>query len=75
MKWPVVAILRQNVMAVIVPAPASGKPASGKKGKKSGKIEKIDQLAGRRVGVVSGNEATTGLLERCSTITACRATK
>jgi TRAP transporter TAXI family solute receptor len=62
MKWPVVAILRQNVMALIVPAPASGKPASGKKGKKSGKIEKIDQLAGRRVGVVTGNEASPDLL-------------
>jgi TRAP transporter TAXI family solute receptor len=57
MKWPVVAILRQNVMALIVPA-----PASGKKGKKSAKIEKIGQLAGRRVGVVAGNEASPDLL-------------
>jgi TRAP transporter TAXI family solute receptor len=57
MKWPVVAILRQNVMALIVPA-----PASGKKGKKSVKIEKIDQLAGRRVGIVTGNEASPELL-------------
>jgi TRAP transporter TAXI family solute receptor len=57
MKWPVVAILRQNVMALIVPA-----PASGKKGKKSAKIEKIGQLAGRRVGVVTGNEASPDLL-------------
>jgi TRAP transporter TAXI family solute receptor len=56
-KWPVVAILRQNVMALIVPA-----PASGKKAKKSGKIEKIDQLAGRRVGIVTGNEASPELL-------------
>ncbi len=56
-KWPVVAILRQNVMALIVPA-----PATGKKGKKSGKIEKIDQLAGRRLGIVTGNEATPDLL-------------
>jgi TRAP-type uncharacterized transport system substrate-binding protein len=62
MKWPVVAILRQNVMALIVPAPASEKPASGKKGKKSGKIEKIDQLGGRRVGIVTGNEASPDLL-------------
>jgi TRAP transporter TAXI family solute receptor len=57
MKWPVVAILRQNVMALIVPAT--------KKTKKSGKaekIEKIGQLAGRRVGVVTGNEATADLL-------------
>ena len=57
LKAPVVAILRQNVMALIVPA-----PASGKKGKKSAKIEKIDQLAGRRVGLVTGNEASPGLL-------------
>ena len=59
LKAPVVAILRQNVMALIVPA-----PASGKKGKKSAKIEKIDQLAGRRVGIVSGNEASPDLLRR-----------
>jgi TRAP transporter TAXI family solute receptor len=57
LKAPVVAILRQNVMALIVPA-----PASGKKGKKSGKIEKIGQLAGRRVGIVTGNEASPDLL-------------
>jgi TRAP transporter TAXI family solute receptor len=57
LKWPVVAILRQNVMALIVPP-----PASGKKGKKSGKIEKIGQLAGRRVGIVTGNEASSELL-------------
>jgi TRAP transporter TAXI family solute receptor len=57
LKWPVVAILRQNVMALIVPA-----PASGKKTKKSAKIEKIDQLAGHRVGIVTGNEASPELL-------------
>jgi ABC-type nitrate/sulfonate/bicarbonate transport system substrate-binding protein len=65
LKWPVVAILRQNVIALIVPpsASASGKTASAKKGKKkSGKIEKIDQLAGHRVGIVTGNEATPDLL-------------
>jgi len=56
-KSPVVAILRQNIMALIVPA-----PASGKKEKKSAKIEKIGQLAGRRVGIVTGNEATPELL-------------
>ena len=57
LKAPVVAILRQNVMALIVPA-----PASGKKGKKSAKIEKIGQLAGHRVGIVTGNEASPDLL-------------
>jgi TRAP-type uncharacterized transport system substrate-binding protein len=62
-KWPVIAILRQNAMALIVP-PSSSKSASpsAKKGKKSGKIEKIGQLAGRRVGIVTGNEATPELL-------------
>jgi TRAP transporter TAXI family solute receptor len=58
LKWPVVAILRQNVMALIVPPSASAK--KGKK--KSDKIEKIGQLAGRRVGIVTGNEATPDLL-------------
>jgi TRAP transporter TAXI family solute receptor len=59
LKWPVVAILRQNVMALIVPPSAS----AAKKGKKkSGKIDKIDQLAGHRVGIVTGNEATPDLL-------------
>jgi TRAP transporter TAXI family solute receptor len=57
LKAPVVAILRQNVMALIVPP-----PASGKKGKKSEKIEKIGQLAGHRVGIVTGNEASPELL-------------
>src|SRR5215469_13413073 len=110
--WPVVTILRQNVMALIVPAagatkveagaatkPAKktsakggkskggetksaregGKNAKGGKGTKSAKSEdsdssndsdsgdskfgKVTDLSGKRVGVVSGNEATTGLLE------------
>jgi TRAP-type uncharacterized transport system substrate-binding protein len=73
LKWPVVAILRQNVLALIVPAPAptakkSKKPAKaeksekGEKAEKSDKLEKIEQLAGRRVGIVTGNEATPDLL-------------
>jgi TRAP transporter TAXI family solute receptor len=57
LKAPVVAILRQNVMALIVPA-----SSSGKKAKKSAKIEKIEQLAGRRIGIVTGNEASPELL-------------
>ncbi|HEY1473611.1 MAG TPA: TAXI family TRAP transporter solute-binding subunit [Pseudolabrys sp.] len=104
--WPVVTILRQNVMALIVPAAgatkveesaatkpakktsakggkskggeskAGGKNAKGGKGTKStkgdasddsdssdSKFGKVTDLAGKRVGVVSGNEATTGLLE------------
>jgi hypothetical protein len=118
-EWPVVAIVRQNVMAFIVPAPATATPApatpgeakpsakteeaketKGKKGAKeakeakdaktvkgkpnaneaknakgeegksakaddaeeSGKLEKISRLAGRRVGIVTGNEANASLL-------------
>src|SRR6516165_4623319 len=102
--WPVVTILRQNVMALIVPAAgatkveesaatkpakktsakggkskgakAGGKNAKSAKGTKSAngdgsddsdssdsKFGKVTDLSGKRVGVVSGNEATTGLLE------------
>jgi len=58
LNWPVVAVLRQNVMVLIVPA-----PIAAKKGKKTAKIEKVAQLSGHRVGIVTGSEATTGLLE------------
>ena len=117
--WPVVAILRQNVMALIVPTPATTvtakketsapekkeKSAKGGKSAKAGKsdkaaksgknakaaksddaaaadagddksgedtgqsaaagdhLKKVQQLAGRRVGIVTGNVATTDLLE------------
>jgi TRAP-type uncharacterized transport system substrate-binding protein len=114
LNWPVIAILRQNVMALIVPAPpaaaaapaagaaasapaaTSSKSAKGSKGSKaaksgksakgaksaksddsddtddsdssddsgdSDKFGKVAQLSGKRVGIVTGNEATTGLLE------------
>jgi TRAP-type uncharacterized transport system substrate-binding protein len=99
LNWPVIAILRQNVMALIVPAPgaankpgsgasavtanaakgskgaAGSKPAKGTKSTKtaasddsddsgdSDKFGKVAQLSGKRVGIVTGNEATTGLLE------------
>jgi TRAP-type uncharacterized transport system substrate-binding protein len=106
--WPVVAILRQNVIALIVPAPAptptpaaaaapakkaatpkatkTAKPAKTAKAKKTAKTAKdkdadtdddssddtakddsnklkVTQLAGKRIGIVTGNEATPGLLE------------
>jgi TRAP-type uncharacterized transport system substrate-binding protein len=101
--WPVVAILRQNVMALVVPAapaapaktekPAAkpAKSAKGGKGTKAAKqsakaaakddsdddssdddsssdsdktkFGKVADLAGKRVGIVTGNEATAGLLE------------
>jgi TRAP-type uncharacterized transport system substrate-binding protein len=91
--WPVVAILRQNVMALIVPAPAAANAAPAaanaaaekaakptkktksvkpdKKAEKAdqaeqtdddGKLAKVTQLAGRRIGIVSGNEASADLL-------------
>ena len=96
LNWPVVAILRQNVIALIVPAPppappAPAKSAKGAKGKgakaakaakaaksddsddssddsgddsdDSGKFGKVTQLSGKRVGIVTGNEATAGMLE------------
>ncbi len=104
--WPVIAIVRQNVMALIVPPPvAAGKPkdgqnpdagaasaksAAGPKASKSAKsakstksaknadsddsdasddsgdsnkFGKVGQLAGKRIGIVTGNEATAALLE------------
>jgi TRAP-type uncharacterized transport system substrate-binding protein len=118
--WPVVAILRQNVIALIVPAPAAtpaaapaaaaaatpapakkgaspkatktakpAKPAKATKTAKSTKTAKtakdkdsdsdddsdddstkdkdssklkVTQLAGKRIGILTGNEATTDLL-------------
>jgi TRAP-type uncharacterized transport system substrate-binding protein len=106
LNWPVVAILRQNVVALIVPPPvkpaktskSTGKSAdsgkdSGKDNSKSAKsakggksaktaksassddsgddsdaasdskFGKITDLAGKRIGIVTGNEATRGLLE------------
>src|SRR6516165_4867439 len=75
--WPVVTILRQNVMALIVPTAgatkveesAATKPAKktsakgGESDSSDSKFGKVTDLSGKRVGVVSGNEATTGLLE------------
>jgi len=103
LNWPVVAILRQNVMALIVPAPTaaaakpgttaapvktaeskkskSGKAAKGSKGAKGAKAAasddsdasdddsdkdsfgKVSDLAGKRVGIVTGNEANVRLLD------------
>jgi TRAP-type uncharacterized transport system substrate-binding protein len=107
--WPVVAILRQNVIALIVPTPAptpaaaAAAPAPAKKGatpkatktakpakpakatktaktakdsdsddddsgddstkdKDSNKL-KVAQLAGKRIGIVTGNEASSDLLD------------
>ncbi len=117
LSWPVITIVRQNVMALMLPASAAatkgavgnsataakggsgGKTASAGSADKSaknsknvkttkstksaksaksaksedsddsdnsddgGKFAKVSQLFAKRVGVVTGNEATTGLLE------------
>jgi TRAP transporter TAXI family solute receptor len=53
-----VATLRKNVVVLWVPPPAKGK------GKKAGpKITKIEQLAGRRVGVLGRTPANVNLLK------------
>src|SRR5215831_11309729 len=57
----VVAILRHVVVALIVPAPGVRAPKDGKK-LKPAKIEKIEQLAGRRIGIVSRTDTNVQLL-------------
>lgn len=63
--WPVVAILRQNVVALMVPAPGAREVKKGPKGKseKPPKIENIADLAGRRVGIVDGPNGGPELLD------------
>ena len=102
LNWPVVAIVRQNVMVLAVPQPAGAKPkpeesaapaktakkdsskSKAKGSKKNAKSKaaksdsddsddsdsgsdstfgKVTDLAGKRVGIVKGTEATRGLLE------------
>ncbi len=54
-----IAIARRDVAVLMVP-PATGR--GGKKGKSGPKIEKVGDLAGRHVGIVSDSDATTDLL-------------
>ena len=64
--WPVVTILWQNVMAFVVPAPGAAAASSGGKKAKAAKpvkLEKVPELAGHRIGIVTGTAATTDLLE------------
>jgi TRAP-type uncharacterized transport system substrate-binding protein len=61
--WPVVAITRQNVIALIVPAASVHPAKKGKHAKAADKIEKVADLTGKRVGIVSGNEASPRLLK------------
>src|SRR5262245_7215691 len=61
--WPLVAILRQNAMLLIVPSPAArGPQQKGKAAKAPPKIEKVSDLTGRRVGIVTPSEADEDLL-------------
>jgi hypothetical protein len=57
--WPVVAILRQDVVVLIVPAPDA---YASKKGRRHGKIEKVSELIGKRVGIVEGTDGGADLL-------------
>ena len=57
--WPVVAILRQDVVVLIVPAPDAYAP---KRGRKHGKIEKVSELVGKRVGIVDSTDGGADLL-------------
>ena len=66
--WPVVAILRQNVVALIVPPAAARAPAPAE-GKRRGKgeaaapkLEKVADLAGRRIGIVASTDGGQELL-------------
>jgi hypothetical protein len=58
----VVAILRHNVVMLLVPAPDARAPKDGRKVKPA-KIDKVQQLAGRRVGVVSRADANLQVLD------------
>jgi TRAP-type uncharacterized transport system substrate-binding protein len=69
-----VAVLRHDVLLLIVPAPAApaapvaraAKTAKKQKsdaGEKAAKIEKVGDLAGRRVGLVGGSPASPELLK------------
>jgi TRAP-type uncharacterized transport system substrate-binding protein len=58
--WPVVAILRQNTAVLLVPAPGARDPKKVKG--KPGKIAKVPDLAGRRVGIIMHSEASPDLL-------------
>jgi TRAP-type uncharacterized transport system substrate-binding protein len=69
--WPVVAILRQDAVALMVPpdsarkaVPAPPKPAKGAKAApKPAKIENVSDLAGKRVAIVSGTDGGAEVLD------------
>ena len=61
-----VATLRKNLVAIWVPTPPEAKAAKGKKAaaatKGAKKIEKIEDLAGRKVGVIGRSQSNVNLL-------------
>ena len=67
--WPVVAILRQNVMVLMAPAPGTHAPAKDIKSDKDSKktkpvkIEKVPDLSGHKVGIVAQTAASRELLD------------
>jgi TRAP-type uncharacterized transport system substrate-binding protein len=60
--WPAVAILRQNVMLLLAPAPGARGPLKDKRAKVA-TIAKVADLAGHRVGIVARSAATPELLQ------------
>ena len=58
----VVAILRHNVVMLVVPAASARAPKDGHKPKPV-KIEKLEQLAGHRIGIVSRADANMQVLD------------
>jgi hypothetical protein len=63
--WPVVAILRKDDVALMVPPASARQPAKDKNGKaiKPPKIEKVADLAGKRVGIVAGADGGADVLD------------
>jgi TRAP transporter TAXI family solute receptor len=57
----VVAIVRHNIVVLIVPAPGARAPATGRKARPT-KIEKVEQLAGHRVGIVARTDTNVQVL-------------
>ena len=63
--WPVIAILRQDVVALMVP-PASARGPIKDKDKKAAKpvkIEKVADLAGKHVAIVAGADGGEEVLD------------
>ena len=67
--WPVVAILRQDVVALMVPPVSARQKVPAPKGKnakaapKPAAIEKVSDLTGKRIAIVSGTDGGPELLD------------